>query len=355
MNTTIFRPTAFALSVALLAGVPGDGFAKVSGEKAERAADKVVITWTGKAPVDIYLSEQAEAAIDVAKLVSRANSTGRFEVAAAGRPYFLLKDPSDATVVRVAERAVPLAQGSNFRDLGGYPAGDGKHVKWGLLYRSGGTPLLTDADVALVQSLGIKTLVDLRSSEERVLAPTKLDGIRYTAIGYRMQTMNGGSLPTSMSQVGDAYRAFPTMLAPQLKALFKTLLAAEGGIAYNCSAGQDRTGFTSAIVLTALGVPRDAILADYHLSTVYRHPEYEMPKLDPAAYPEGSVGAFFAALQKDGRMSKPQPLYDANRRALLEYALDEVQAKWGGIEGYLAKELGVGPTEITRLRQIYLE
>ncbi len=353
MTAPAFR-YAFVAS-ALIASLAAPASARVTAEAAARAADKVVITWTDAAPVDVYLSERADGALDAARLVSRGNTTGRFETAAAGRPTFLLKDTRDATVVRVAERAVPLTHGSNFRDLGGYPAAGGKHVKWGLLFRSGGTPLLDDGDVALVRSLGITSLVDLRSSEERVLAPTRLDGIRYTAIGYRMQTMNGGSLPTSMSQVGDSYRAFPTMLAPQIKMLFKTLLAGDGATAYNCSAGQDRTGFVTAILLTALGAPRDVVLADYHLSTVYRQPEYEMPKLDPAAYEQGSVGAFFAALQKDGRMSKPQPLYDADHRALLDYALDEVQAKWGGVEGYLVKEAGVGPAEIARLRRLYLE
>jgi protein-tyrosine phosphatase len=359
MSRTSARRTlaGFALSLALVAGVAGDGFAKVSGEKAERpSADKVVISWTGKAPVDIYMSERPDAALGDANLVSQGNRTGRFETAVtAARPYYLLKDTGDATIVRVAERVVPLAQGSNFRDLGGYPAANGKHVRWGLLYRSGGTPLLSDADVARVQSLGIKDLIDLRSSEERVLAPTRLDGIRYTAVGYRMPALSGRTALTSMSQVGESYRNFPTMLAPQVRTLFRTLRAAEGPLAYNCTAGQDRTGFATALVLTVLGVPRDVVMADYHLSTVYRHPEYELPKIDATGQPEDSAAFFFASLQKDGRMNKPQPLYDANHRALLEYAFDEMQSRWGGVEGYLNKEVGVTTADIAKLRLTYLE
>ena len=347
-----------ALSLALVAALSGPGFAKVTEQKAERAAaDKVVISWTDAAPVDVYMSDRPDAALRDAKLVSQANSSGHFEAAAgAARPYFLLKDTKDATTVRVAERVLPLEQGSNFRDLGGYTAAGGKHVRWGMLYRSGGTPLLSDADVAHVQSLGLKDLIDLRSSEERVLAPTRLDGIRYTAIGYSMPLLTGGkAAPTSMSQVGDSYRNFPTMLAPQVRELFRTLLAAEGPIAYNCSAGQDRTGFASALVLTVLGVPKDVVLADYHLSTVYRHPEFELPKIDATGKPENSAAFFFASLQKDGRLSTPQPLYDANHRALLEYAFDDMQSRWGGVEGYLAKEAGVSAADIAKLRKIYLE
>ena len=347
-----------ALSLALVAGMSGGGFAKVAGEKAERAAtDKVVISWTDKAPVDVYVSERPDAAVGDARLLSKGNLTGRFEATVtSARLYFLLKDTSDATTVRVAERVLPLAQGSNFRDLGGYPAADGKHVRWGLLYRSGGTPLLSDADVAQVQSLGLRNLIDLRSSEERAFAPTRLDGIRYNAVGYSMASlMSRPKTANTAPDPGDAYRAFPTLLAPHLRILFHTLLAADGAVAYNCSAGQDRTGFTTALLLQVLGVPRDVILTDYHLSTELRHPEYEVPKLDATTQPNNQALAFFAAMQKDPRMSKPQPLYDANHKALLEYAFDEMQTRWGGVEGYLAKDVGVTAADIAKLRKTYLE
>ncbi len=155
--------------------------------------------------------------------------------------------------------------------------------------------------------------------------------------------------------MGESYRNFPTMLAPQVKTLFRILLAAEGPLAHNCSAGQDRTGFATTLVLTVLGVLQEVILADYHLSTVYRHPEYELPKVDATGQPEDSAAFLFATLQKDGRVTKPQPLYDAKHRALLEYAFDEMQSRWGGVEGYLAKEVGVSSADIAKLRQTYLE
>ncbi len=347
-----------AVSLALVSGMSGGGFAKVADEKVERAAaDKVVLSWTDTAPVDVYVSERPDAAMRDAKLLSKGNVTGRFEAAVTStRPYFLLKDTRDATTVRVAERVLPLAQGSNFRDIGGYPVAGGKHVRWGLLYRSGGTPLLSDADVAQVQSLGLKNLIDLRSSEERVFAPTRLDGIPYNAVGYSMASlMSRPKAADAMPDPGDAYRAFPALLAPHLRILFRALLSADGAVAYNCSAGQDRTGFTTAVLLHVLGVPRDVIIADYHMSTALRHPEFEVPKLDAAAQPNNPTLAFFAAMQKDPRMSKAQPLYDANHRALLEYAFDEMQSRWGGVEGYLAKEIGVSSADIAKLRKTYLE
>src|SRR5690349_19422488 len=139
MNRTV---TVLAIPLVLMSGV---ATAKVSAEKVERISpDKIVVTWTGKAPVDVYVSDSPDATVATAKLVSRGDADGSFEITATSRPYFLLKDTKDNTVARVAERAVPLAQGSNFRDIGGYATTDGKHVKWGRIYRSGGQPMLNE-------------------------------------------------------------------------------------------------------------------------------------------------------------------------------------------------------------------
>src|SRR5690606_17096622 len=90
----------------------------------------------------------------------------------------------DVSPGALAERVVPLEQGSNFRDIGGYATLDGKRVRQGLIYRSGATPMLTDSDLERVRALGLRNMIDLRSSEERALAPTRIEGVPYTAVGY---------------------------------------------------------------------------------------------------------------------------------------------------------------------------
>jgi protein-tyrosine phosphatase len=353
--TSKFAVYAFPLALLLCAG----DAAAVTAEKAERAApDRVVVTWTDSDPVDVFVADGPEVGISAARLVSDDNRSGRFEFAAdpAKRPYILLRDGGDGRVTRTAERALPLQQGSNFRDLGGYPGAGGKHVRWGRIFRSGATPLLTDADVMMIKALGLAEMVDLRSSEERVLAPSRVQGVPYTAVGYSMSGVMG-ERPAAIGEdrMGDIYRRFPTLLAPQLRILFADLLAGEGPVAYNCSAGQDRTGFATAMVLSALGVPRETIIADYHLSTTYRHPEFEMPKLDAATQAANPVAAMFGRYQQDPRYSKPRPLMDGEKRAYLEFALAEVEGRWGSVEAYLDKELGVDAADIARLRAMYLE
>ncbi|HEX7855446.1 MAG TPA: tyrosine-protein phosphatase [Sphingobium sp.] len=346
---------AILLSATMLA-TPAS--ALVSGASAERdAAGQVILHWTAKAPVDVLQADTADTNTGSAKLVSKGDRDGTATVKAdpLKRPYFLLKDTSDGSVTRVAERLVPLKQGSNFRDIGGYPGADGKHVRWGLIYRSGATAMLTPEDVATVNALGLKQLIDLRSDEERVLAPTKIDGVTYTAYGYSMQrifeSMKGQA--GSPQNGGSLYRGLPVMLAPQMKLLFAALLSKQGPVEYNCSAGQDRTGFATAMILSALGTPRDVILKDYHLSTGYRQPQWEMPPIDVAAHPNDPVAQMFSHMA--GSHQKAQPLMDANGKAFLSSAFEEIDAKWGSTEAYLQQVVGLTPVDIAALRATYLE
>jgi protein-tyrosine phosphatase len=67
------------------------------------------------------------------------------------------------------------------------------------------------------------------------------------------------------------------------------------------------------------------------------------------------VAKIFAGYQQDPRARTPQPLFDSQQKPLLAFALEEVEAKWGSVDAYLAKEAGMGPAEIAKLRAMYLE
>ena len=349
------RKLTLLTSVFAVTFLASGAFAAVTDQKVERLeAGKVAVTWSSKTPVDVYVADTADG-LSQAKLVSDDNKKGRFEmdVSPTARPYFFLTDTKDGVSAEIAERALPLEQGSNFRDLGGYPAAGGKHVRWGMVFRSGGTPMLSDADLARIKLLKLTDMVDLRSAEERTVAPSKIEDVRYTAVGYSMQRMmNQG--PIDPKRLGSTYRNFPTLLAPQIKVLFKTLLEDGTTVAYNCSAGQDRTGFATALLLTVLGVPRDVIFTDYHLSTTYRRPEFETPRLDAAAMPTPAL-KYIAGFQQGPAAAKPQPLFDAEHKPFLAMAFAEIEEKWGSVEAYLDKEAGVDAADIAKLRAKYLE
>ncbi|MFT4046517.1 MAG: tyrosine-protein phosphatase [Solimonas sp.] len=346
-----------ALAVVLLGGVAGKAVARVSDAIATRGVDgQVTLHWTASGPVDVLKTSSADGRIGAATPVSMADADGTttVSVAPSERLYFLLRDKKDGSVTRVAERLVPLQQGSNFRDIGGYEGAGGKHVRWGLIYRSGATPMLSAQDLAAVNALHLKQLVDLRSDEERVLAPTKIDGVTYTAYGYSMQRIFEGMRGAAgMPQNGSAlYRSLPLLLAPQMKLLFAALLSKQGPVEYNCSAGQDRTGFATAMILSALGTPRDVIVRDYLLSPTYRRPQWEMPPIDPAMFPDNPVAKVFAG---NGAARQAQPLVDDQGHAFLLGAFEEIDSKWGSPEGYLQQVVGLSAADIASLRATYLE
>ena len=333
------------------------------------APDQLVIEWKDPDPVDVLMADSPDTAAAAATLLSARDGDGSHAVRVEGevRPYFLLRDSRGGEVRRVAERVLPLEQGSNFRDVGGYAAADGKHVRWGLIYRSGGQPLLSDADVARVKSLGIANLVDLRSNEERVLAPSRLDGIPYNAIGYSMAALTGP--PTDKPKDHDpaldpeayaeayanSYRAFPTLVAPHLRIIFGELLSKEQPILYNCSAGQDRTGFVTAVVLSALGVPRDTIYPDYLLSTPLRNPQWELPPISDALAQSDPIAALFASAQKRPEYNTPNSLLTPTGEPFLTVAFEEIEKRWGSVDAYLKKEIGLSEADIAALRLRYLE
>ncbi|MBO9574977.1 MAG: tyrosine-protein phosphatase [Sphingobium sp.] len=349
------------LGLILLAGAltpASPALARVSDATAERLpSGEIRLSWTAGDAVDLLAADRPDAAPAAARMISAADRDGTETVATdpAKRTYFLLRDRSDGSVTRLSERVLPLAQGSNFRDIGGYTTAEGKHVRWGLIYRSGGSAMLSREDLGQVKALGLANMLDLRSDEERQLAPTRIDGVPYSAIGYSMATLLAGMGGGTPQNGAALYHNFPTLLAPQMRVLFDILKRNDGPMQYNCSAGQDRTGFATAMVLSALGVPRETIYKDYLLSVKYRQPKNEMPRIDVAKFPDNAAAQLFSRYQDNPAYAMPQPLQEANGTPFLKGAFDEIDAKWGSVNAYLEKEAGVTKADLARLKAVYLE
>jgi protein-tyrosine phosphatase len=356
--------SAFALHSPAVAGEESQG------ARVERTApDRIRLSWDGRAPMDVYVGDKPDAALKDMRLISDDDRDGQHEAVLTdgGRPYFLLRSNEDGAVSRVAERLLPLQGGSNFRDVGGYPAAGGKHVRWGKIYRTGAMPKLTDRDYDYLSKLGIEIVCDLRSTEERQLSPTRAKAMgdaRYVAVDYPASDIFRGLTPPTIAdapqqpdRVRNMYREWPVSLAPQYKAIFDGLLAGEAPLAYHCSAGQDRTGVATALVLTALGVPRHVIYADYHLSTTYRRPEFEFADIDLEKLAATNIVARYQleTRKRGAGARRPQPLLNAAGNPRLADTFAEIEAQWGTVENYLDTVLGVGATDVAKLRAMYLE
>ncbi len=351
-NLGLFGAATLVLSTPAIA---------VTNAKVERVdAAHVTVSWNDPGAVTVYATNDPVAGIGKLVPVAKDVRTGIATVPSdtKARHYFLLKG-TDGKITRVAERLLPLEQGSNFRDLGGYTGAGGKTVKWGKMFRSGAMPMLTEADYTQLATLHLGSMIDMRSIDEREIAPTQLDdrtGALYITNDYSAKSMFA-SMPRSTDGKfsSDLYANFATMYATQYRAIFSRLLADDGAVVYNCSAGQDRTGTATALILSALGVSRDVIMADYQLSTKYRRPQFEMPKLNPADYPGNVMVQFMAQYANRPGADKPNPLYGPDGVAFLTPFLDGIVTKYGSVDAYLDKEIGLTPAKRAKLRALYLE
>ena len=237
-------------------------------------------------------------------------------------------------------RLLPLEGGINFRDMGGYTGDQGRTVKWRHLYRSGAMAQLTDADAAALAARGIRLVVDLRSTREQAEAPTMWvqdHGVptwsrdHDESFGHLHAMLDRGEItPEDARQVmifGNAH--LPRQQAPAFAALMQALADGEVPLAFNCTAGKDRTGGAAALVLATLGVSRQDITADYLLTndavdlrTAFRQP----PSATSSRYASLDPGVGEAI-----RVVRPE---------YIAAFLDALDSEWGGVEGYLA-DLGL--------------
>lgn len=317
----------------------------------------VRVTWVDNDPAAIFVLDEPSAPAEGTEPLFAADADGEAVIAlpADRRRYVVLRDGGDGSLFVAAEREVALQRGSNFRDIGGYLGAEGKRVAWGRIFRSGALPMLSERDYDLLGVLDLTTIVDLRSLEERIVAPDLLDdrtGALFVSNDYSIVPMLASMRPTPGKAM---YAGTETSLAPQYRALFRRLLANDGATMYHCSAGQDRTGIATALILSALGVDRATILADYHLSTALRRPQNEMPQLDPAKFPGNPIVALYAKGQARPGGMQAEPLFTADGQSHLAQFFDYLDAEYGGVEPYLAAKLGIGRDEIVELRRIYLD
>jgi protein-tyrosine phosphatase len=337
------------LALAGCAQPPTPAGAALADVAVTRDADgSLTVRWSAAGPVDVYVAP----APDLARrtLISDDNPSGLAQVSRQPERVYLHLVADGATRgVWAAERVLPLEGGRNFRDLGGYPAADGKSVRWGMLYRSGVMADLTQADYQYLDGLGIKTVCDFRSTEERATEPTQWAA---RAIDYRFRDYDdasSGVLRTALTAPDLTAAKVSATMASLYGGMFEQLLAGKAPLAFNCSAGKDRTGIAAALVLSALGVPRDVILADYALSDdiVNYEAAYTGPDAQRSADgPYGSLARLPAAVRAPLLASDP---------AYLTAAFAEMERRHGSVEGYLAAVLQVDAADIATLRSLYLE
>jgi protein tyrosine/serine phosphatase len=253
---------------------------------------------------------------------------------------------------------IDLDGADNLRDLGGLPTRDGGRIRRRTLLRSG---TLQDVDAvgvkALVEEIGIRTVIDLRLENEvrrEGSALLGVAGVDYLElpIWYDPQARMGDEKREREADVieggrrADMVAHYVGYLNASADAVGRAALVmadpARTPLVFNCAAGKDRTGVLAAIVLDAVEVERDAIVADYALSAERRDRIREhLLQLD--TYREMRF-----VREDSGRAMPAEP--ESMRRLL-----DEMDERWGGGAGYLRGQCGLASGDIARLREALVE
>lgn len=256
---------------------------------------------------------------------------------------------------RMHDRLVPFERVLNFRDFGGWDTPHGKIAR-GKLYRSASFHDATEADIAKLDAMALRFLVDLRRPEERAHEPSRWSNESCRVIFNDEGAGGGQTLPPHLVALLQsdlspaATRGYMTSLYreipydPRLVRLYRDWFAelGEGGAGViHCAAGKDRTGIACALTLFSLGVGEDDVFADYEFTNQAVDLERRMPRIQERME------------ERLARKLDPEALRPMLGVELgyLHAALDEIEMRSGSVLDYLDEVLGVGDGQRRVLRE----
>ncbi len=320
--------------------------------------DDVEIRWKGdlaRCPVQIYRGS-SPGSIRLDEPIARVENANAVVLPAPKREsphFFKLMTHAGATAL-VGERRPFIEGAPNFRDLGGYETESGRRVRWGELFRSSHLGRLTERGREQLLRIGIRTVCDFRTASEaekmparfpqpgearRVHLPIQHGDFEPTAVYERIlrgdwewiseDFMLEGYIESLERDPGLWRRFFELAAAPENRPLL-----------FHCTGGKDRTGTAAALLLLALGVPGETVVADYGLSDGYNAPVRRamFDQLRPLGVDLERVAPYFTAPE-------------SRLRALLAY----IRQTYGTALGYLTGRAGVPERTIARLQDELLE
>ncbi|WP_333647342.1 tyrosine-protein phosphatase [Lacrimispora sp.] len=222
-------------------------------------------------------------------------------------------------------RRYPMKGIANFRDLGGYSCNGGM-TKWGVFFRSTSLHKAVEEDVAIMERMGISRILDLRYPGEREEKPdVPVKGADWMGISLL------GTIPVEEIDVNDEeedtktlinmYRQIIASSRAEIKDSVQAMIQAEGPALFHCAAGKDRTGILAMLLLGAVGVSREDIIADYEMSHHYIR-----------SFTEDISGSHGSNMQK---------------------LFDEIVEEWGSVTGFL-QECGISQKELSRLNEKFV-
>ena len=259
-------------------------------------------------------------------------------------------------------RVLDIGSISNFRDIGGYLNQEGLTTKWQKIFRSGDLSRFSARDQSKVSALGIHTVIDLRSDEERLRAPSRrhdeaqqpttillpIGGSAADWSSKLSRQLQSGDFTREeiRATIIDMYGAVPLSNKTEYKSLFTNILASNGQpVLFHCTSGKDRTGIGAALILSALHVPRKTIIKDFLLTNEAINVEL-MSK---------TLAKVFS--RQSGHAIDPDaivPLLTVEQ-VYLETTFTVIDKAYGSMDNYLRDALDLTSAKRTRLKQALLD
>lgn len=287
------------------------------------------------------------------------------------RVYYHL-ELSDNSIIHFGERILKIPGMYNLRDMGGYPTKDGRHVKWGILYRSDQLFNAEENSVEYLESLNIKTIVDLRSKTEIEIHPNiELKSVKQQLNfdpNAHIAAFAGSLQNNELDNKNDMIERAKNELAKnpmaadmhminqqesfvttqEAQKAFKEALSLlkdknNAPILHHCKGGKDRTGFMSMMELVILGVDEEYIMKDYMLTREARKDKNKR-----------YYNNFLKMTQNEQYAQFYYSLFDT-KESYLQAAIDKINSLYPTLLGYAKEVYNLTDKDIDTIRSIYLE
>jgi protein-tyrosine phosphatase len=272
------------------------------------------------------------------------------------RPEFRLYHPDGVRELTIYNRHFTFNKVLNFRDIGGIRTEDGRQVRWGKIYRSGKLEKLKEEEFNAMRALGIKTVVDLRTDGEVHDSPDNVpenEGVDWVHIPIsgitdeELERTNKEIRKQSAEEFDGAGKMetvmerFADQGAQDFAKVFRLLLDEDKhSLVYHCTAGKDRTGLLTALILSSLGVSEEVIMQEYLLSNYYRYDKIER---------NARLGAHILGIETEASRA----IMDV-RPSYLNSSFTFIKSKYGSIQNYLQEGLGLSAEDLDKMKELYL-
>lgn len=255
---------------------------------------------------------------------------------------------------------IPLQSLSNTRDLGALETEDGRHILPKRLLRSGGLYHISIVDQdTLINEYHLSTVVDFRTRMECLEKPdTVMEGVQYYEMPIVDEETLGITRSGSLTEILKSFKEIPEeFMLKQYESLVHDeysikqyarfldvlLHQNEGAVLWHCSAGKDRAGVGTALLLCALGVPKKTIYEDFMKTNMYLDKEMEY-----------MIRLLETKMIVDSQVMDKILLFYRVKEEYLDMVFDTIKKDYGSMEMFMKKALYMNPKNIEVLKKKYL-